>query len=96
LPSSKPRPARLPQSSRTTAAKKGEEEEAAMSWRWRLETSDGSIVDIGGEIPEFSAQGDAETWLGEIWRELADSGVEQVTLLDDDHVVYGPMSLSME
>ena len=38
-------------------------------------------------------QGDAETWLGEIWRELLDAGVDAVVLLDDGREVYGPMSL---
>ena len=38
-------------------------------------------------------QGDAETWLGEIWRELLDAGVDAVVLLEDGREVYGPMSL---
>ena len=38
-------------------------------------------------------QGDAETWLGENWRELLSAGVHQVTLLDGDREVYGPMGL---
>jgi hypothetical protein len=65
-----------------------------MAWRWRFE--DGS----GGEIrvreydgQEFIAQGDAESWLGEVWRDLLDSGVGAVTLLEGDREVYGPMSL---
>ena len=32
-------------------------------------------------------------WLGESWRSLFASGVEQVSLLEDGRVVYGPMSL---
>jgi hypothetical protein len=65
-----------------------------MSWTWRFENSSGEAVD-GGELAgaEFSAQGDAETWLGEIWRDLADNGVDQVWLLEDSREVYGPMSL---
>ena len=65
-----------------------------MSWTWRFENSSGEAVD-GGELAgaEFSAQGDAETWLGEIWRDLADKGVDQVWLLEDSREVYGPMSL---
>ena len=42
----------------------------------------------------FSAQGDAESWLGETWRDLAERGVSQVFLLEDDREVYGPMSLA--
>jgi hypothetical protein len=44
--------------------------------------------------PTFPAQGDAETWLGEAWRDLAEAGVAQVTLFENDREVYGPMSLS--
>jgi hypothetical protein len=65
-----------------------------MSWTWRAETTDGETVTV--TIPEFSAQGDAETWLGEHYHELADEGVEQVSLIDDGRTVYGPMSLSPE
>ena len=66
-----------------------------MSWSWRFETASGAPVDpgeVGGA--DFSAQGDAESWLGEVWRELADRGVGQVYLLEDGREVYGPMGLS--
>lgn len=65
-----------------------------MSWTWRAETTAGEVVAV--TIPEFSAQGDAETWLGEHYHDLADDGVAQVVLLDDDRAVYGPMSLAPE
>ena len=39
---------------------------------------------------------DAESWLGEQWRDLADQGVARVTLLDSGTEVYGPMPLSEE
>jgi hypothetical protein len=67
-----------------------------MSWTWKVETSDGTPVELEFEAPEFSSQSDAESWLGEVWRELVDARAGQVTLLDDDHVVYGPMSLAAE
>ncbi len=41
----------------------------------------------------FPSQSDAESWLGERWRELADVGVDAVTLAHEGAVVYGPMSL---
>jgi hypothetical protein len=44
--------------------------------------------------PAHANQSDAESWIGEQWRELADAGVAQVTLFDGDRKVYGPMSLS--
>jgi hypothetical protein len=66
-----------------------------VSWSWRFETATGALVDLG-EVggADFSAQGDAESWLGEVWRDLADRGVGQVYLLEDGREVYGPMSLS--
>ena len=67
-----------------------------MSWTWRIETSDGAAVSLDFEVPEFSSQSDAESWLGEVWRELAEAGAGQATLLDDDHVIYGPMSLAAD
>lgn len=64
-----------------------------MAWLWRIEKSDGTAVSVDIEVPEFPAQGDAESWLGEVWHDLADQGAEQATLLEDERVVYGPMSL---
>lgn len=45
------------------------------------------------ENPEFSSQSEAETWLAESYQDLLALDVDQVTLYEDDHVVYGPMSL---
>ncbi len=42
---------------------------------------------------DFPNQSDAESWLGETWRELREQGVSSVTLLEDTREVYGPMSL---
>jgi hypothetical protein len=64
-----------------------------MTWTWRLETGDGSAVpDL--DAPEFPSQSDAESWLGEVWRDLVAEGAAAATLLEDGRVVYGPMSLS--
>ena len=67
-----------------------------MSWTWRYEDSSGAVVSPEGAPPSegFPTQGDAESWIGETWRELLEAGVAQVSLLEDDRVVYGPMSLS--
>ncbi|ONI69895.1 hypothetical protein BWI15_25615 [Kribbella sp. ALI-6-A] len=68
-----------------------------MSWTWRFETATGEPADPGDlGTADFSAQGDAESWLGEIWRDLADQGVAQVYLLEDGREVYGPMSLAAQ
>ncbi len=69
-------------------------------WWWRLEDASGAEVELVGEVAEtfgdkrFPNQADAESWIGEIWSTLKEAGVEQVTLLELDRVVYGPMSLS--
>jgi hypothetical protein len=65
------------------------------AWTWRYERTDGSIVtDVPEGAPDgFPAQADAETWIGETWAALLEAGVDAVTLLEDDRVVYGPMSL---
>jgi len=68
-----------------------------MPWLWRLETSSGSTPPGQAELTqEFPTQADAETWIGETWRELLDGGVDQVLLLEDERVAYGPMSLHPE
>ncbi|RAY13144.1 hypothetical protein DPM19_21880 [Actinomadura craniellae] len=65
-----------------------------MPWSWRLEKADGTLAEQGGLPDEtFTTQADAETWLGENWRELLEGGADQVTLLQDGVAVYGPMSL---
>ncbi len=45
-------------------------------------------------VQQFPSQSDAETWLGESWRELRDGGVAGVSLFEEERKVYGPMSLS--
>jgi hypothetical protein len=68
-----------------------------MTWSWQFETKDGTPV-LPGELPRetFSSQGDAESWLGENWRDLLAAGVDQVTLMEDGRAEYGPMSLHPE
>ena len=64
------------------------------AWHWRLEDGNGAEVTEGVEpSPRFPSQSDAESWVGEVWRDLADSGVDAVTLFEGDREVYGPMSL---
>lgn len=58
-----------------------------------METADGSALNEPVS-PAHANQSDAESWIGEQWRELADAGVAQVTLFDGDRKVYGPMPLS--
>ncbi|MEY9875911.1 hypothetical protein ABH931_005418 [Streptacidiphilus sp. MAP12-33] len=64
-----------------------------MVWTWRYEKLDGSVVPAPNGTEEFPTQGDAETWIGETWKDLLADGVDQVVLLDDGEKIYGPMSL---
>ena len=68
---------------------------AERPWWWRLEDAAGGEVDVDGYTgTRFPTQGDAESWVGEIWSVLAEHGVAAVTLFEHDRLVYGPMSLS--
>jgi hypothetical protein len=63
-------------------------------WWWRLEGADGAPVAPPEHAEQrFPSQADAESWVGEVWAELAGVGVEAVTLFEGDREVYGPMSL---
>ena len=64
-------------------------------WWWRLEDSSGDEVSVSAEHAgrRFASQADAESWVGEIWSQLAENGVDAVTLFEHDRLVYGPMSL---
>ena len=57
-----------------------------MAWTWRYEAEDGR-QDAGGS-ESFASQSDAESWLGQTWRDLAAQGVVSVVLLEDDRVEY--------
>ena len=68
---------------------------AERPWWWRLHDATGAETTLDGELGEqrFPSQGDAESWVGEIWRDLLEAGVASVTLLELEREVYGPMSL---
>jgi hypothetical protein len=57
-----------------------------MPWSWRYEGTDGSSVT--GPAETFSSQADAESWIGQTWRQLASAGVTSVSLVEDDRVEY--------
>ena len=68
-----------------------------MTWTWRYEDPSGETVvpmDTAPTAESFPNQADAETWIGEHWRDLLAAGVAQVTLLEGDREVYGPMGLA--
>lgn len=62
-----------------------------MGLRWRYQDVDGGRAP--GPAVTFGDQQDAEEWLGREWQGLLEGGVAEVTLLDGESVVYGPMSL---
>ena len=42
-----------------------------MAWSWRYERSDGTeVLPVAGTVPQFPTQADAESWVGEVWRDL--------------------------
>ncbi|GAB3150242.1 hypothetical protein GCM10027290_37560 [Micromonospora sonneratiae] len=57
-----------------------------MPWSWRYEGTDGDLVT--GPAETFGSQADAESWIGQSWRQLASSGVTSVVLLEDDREEY--------
>ncbi|NUS72601.1 MAG: hypothetical protein HOQ05_04255 [Corynebacteriales bacterium] len=64
-----------------------------MSWSWEYlyENAQDAPEQSGEEA--FTSQSDAETWLGEHWRSLAEDGVSSVRLVEDARVEY-TMALS--
>ncbi|MCW2523474.1 MAG: hypothetical protein JWO63_1809 [Frankiales bacterium] len=62
---------------------------ARLTWTWRYEPADAAATQPG----EFPSQSDAESWLGEFWRDLSSEGVTEVYLISDGEEVYGPMPL---
>ena len=66
-----------------------------MGWTWQMHPSPGAGEPDSAAQPAggFPTQAEAETWIGEAWRDLLDDGIDAVTLYEDQRLVYGPMSL---
>ena len=67
-----------------------------MTWSWHYSLANGEPVVVLPSVAvstAFPSQVEAEAWIGEAWRDLVDAGIDAVTLVDGDRVVYGPMSL---
>ncbi len=68
----------------------------ASTWSWEY-LREGVVVPPveGTALAEaaYPTQSDAESWIGETWRDLVDAGVDAVRLFEGDTLVYGPMSL---
>jgi hypothetical protein len=65
-------------------------------WTWEFKDSSGTGVlpEPVAEGQSFPSQSDAENWIGEEWRALADAGVAAVVLREAGREVYGPMALA--
>ncbi|MFL6138284.1 MAG: hypothetical protein ACJ74O_10840 [Frankiaceae bacterium] len=61
-----------------------------MSWSWRYESAAGEQVSsaTAPAAEPFATRSDAESWLGENYRELLSAGIDQVTLLQDGAASY--------
>lgn len=60
-----------------------------MSWTWLgLDVAGENVDEPPVEVPAFSSQADAETWLGEHWRDLAGGGIDSVALTEGDRTEY--------
>lgn len=57
-----------------------------MAWSWQYEGENDEPA--SGPAESFSSQADAESWIGQTWRELAAAGVIAVLLVEDDRVEY--------
>lgn len=57
-----------------------------MAWSWRYEGADGKPV--SGPAETFGSQADAESWIGQTWRQLADAGVTTAVLVEGERVEY--------
>lgn len=72
-----------------------------MAWYWDAELVAGAELRdddlVGAGIGRrFDDQAAAEAWLTESYLGLSDLGVDQVSLYEEDRLVYGPMSLQPE
>jgi hypothetical protein len=57
-----------------------------MAWAWRYEDALGEGVD--GPNEAFTSQSDAESWIGQSWRDLAARGVIRVALYEENRLEY--------
>lgn len=57
-----------------------------MAWTWRYEDADGQPVE--GPSEAFASQSDAESWLGQNWRDLAAAGAANAVLIEDGRIEY--------
>ena len=59
-----------------------------MTWSWRYTDATGRPVAAEPAAGPFASKDEAESWLGETWRDLLAAGVEQVVLVEGDRIEY--------
>ncbi|MBT8227573.1 MAG: hypothetical protein KJO75_19050 [Dactylosporangium sp.] len=57
-----------------------------MAWTWRYEDAAGRPID--GPSETFPSQSDAESWLGQAWKDLVAAGACASVLCEDDRTEY--------
>lgn len=57
-----------------------------MTWTWQIEDADGNTLEA--HDTDLGSQGDAESWLGERWRDFVADGAATAVLLEDGKTVY--------
>ena len=57
-----------------------------MTWTWQIEDADGNTLETTDT--DLGSQGDAESWLGERWRDFVSEGAATAVLLEDGKTVY--------
>lgn len=65
-----------------------------MAFTWACDDAPDAVAATAvGLARAFDTQAEAEAWLTTSYEDLVDAGVDEVTLLEEGRVVYGPMSL---
>lgn len=66
-----------------------------MSYWWKPGSGAYSLdtLTASGLLPRFEEQVQAEEWLSLFFGDLQEGGVGDVSLFEEDRLVYGPMSL---
>lgn len=66
-----------------------------MAYWWKPASGAFSVdaLESAGLMPRFDAQEQAEEWLSLFFQDLQEGGVGDVSLFEEERLVYGPMSL---
>lgn len=66
-----------------------------MAYWWKPGAGTYSVDELrsGGLMPRFDEQQQAEEWLTIFFGDLQEGGVGEISLHEEDRLVYGPMSL---